>query len=144
MIDAIIQRLRSSCPTLKHVAGAVDFAEISEGQGNVPLHLRPAAYVMLVSEQAEANQAAAGHTVQVVAQRVGLAIVVGGGEQAAQVVAKDAVKAVHDAIMDCLLGWSPDDAGPLVFSSFKMAAFAPRAVWFEMTFGRDIGLSSAT
>ena len=144
MIDATITRLVQECPALKSVAGAVDLADIMEQQFAVPPSKRPAAFVMLAGEQASSNQAASGHTVQIVTESIAIAIAVGSGEQVGTAVARDTVKATRDAVMDCLLGWAPEDGlGVLTYGGLAMLALRPRVVWFQMLFSRQLGLSSS-
>lgn len=141
LIDAVIQRLAEDCAALKTVKGAVDFANIMESQFNVPLHERPAAFVMLAGEQARPNELDTGGVAQIVTEQVQIAMCVGDGKPAGATIAGDAVKSLRDAVMDCLLGWSPDELGVLTYGGLRMLAFRPRAVWFEMIFARQVGVS---
>ncbi len=143
MIEAIIARLTpdEGFTALKSVAGAVNLADIMANQFSVPFEKRPAAWVMLVGEQGGANEIDIGPTAQVVTQSVAIALCVGGGEPGGKAVASDAVMTVRQAVLDRLLGWSPDDAGVLVYGSLTMLALQPRAVWFQMVFSRRTGVT---
>ena len=142
MIDAIIDKLTGDCAALKTVEGAFDLASLMDAQFAVPAGKRPAAFVMLASEQAGANEIDIGGVAQAVRQTVQIVFCIGGGETAGKAVAKDAIKSVRDSVMATLLGWSPDDQGVLVYGGLALLAFRPRAVWFEMNFSRQAGVST--
>ncbi len=143
MIDAVIARLApADVPALKSVAGAVDLADVIDNQAAVPLDRRPAAFVMLAGEQARPNELTTGGTAQILTQQVQIAFVVGAGEQAGRTAATDAITAVRDAVLERLLGWSPDGLGVFTYGGLALLALRPRAVWFAMTFGRQIGVST--
>lgn len=140
MIDAVIQRLKDDCSALKSVNGAVDFANIVESQFNVPLHERPAAFVVLLAEEAGGNELDTGGVAQIVKETIEIIICVGRGQEAGKAVAADAIKAVRDAVMDCLLAWSPDGLGVFFYGGLGLLPFRPRAVWFRMIFARQVGV----
>lgn len=142
MIDAVVTRLTLDCPALKSVAGAVDLADIMANQFEVPFAKRPAAFVLLAGEDASRNETGIGGVAQVVSEHVSIVLAIGGGQQAGREVAKDAVKAARDAVMACLLGWSPDGLGVLTYEGAAMLPLRPRTVWFRMTFSRLVGVSA--
>lgn len=144
MIDEIIARLSpdEDFTALKHVAGALSFAEILETQFAVPIEKRPAAFVALAGEQAAIGEVDIGITAQIVTQTVSIAFCIGSGGTVGAEAAKDGVMTLRQAVLDRLLGWSPDGEGVLTYGGLSLLAFRPRVVWFQMTFGRRASVSN--
>lgn len=142
MIDLVIARLSGSCG-LKNVEGALDLESIMSAQFAVPIEKRPSAFVMLVNEQAGDNEIDIGGVAQRVRQTVQIVLCVGAGDTVAKTVAKDAIGAMRNAIVERLLAWAPvPGEGVLVYGGLALVGFKPRTVWFTMNFSRSTGVGA--
>lgn len=143
MIDAVIQRLKQHCPTLKTVEGAVDLAALMEHQFGVPFDKRPAAYPMFAGDQVGRNEAATQEVVQMITELATVTVCVGDGRTGGSQAAEDAIMAVRNAIRDCLMGWTPEPGlGALHYRGTQMLAMRPRTIWFQVSFSRQYGARS--
>jgi hypothetical protein len=145
VIQTIIDRLAPAPPDwtiLTSVSGAVSMADVLANQAAIPVEKRPAAFVMLAQERATIGEVDTSKVAQIVEQSVAIAICFGSGDQVGKEVAKDGVTTLRNALLDRLLGWSPDGMGVLTYGGLSMLALKQRAVWFQMIFGRRVGVTS--
>lgn len=129
MILAIVDHLRGA--PFRQVGGAADLPESEEG-----LQASPAAFVLPMGDRPGENQliGAISQTVKVTFD----VVIAVSRKGAASAAALDPLETVQAAVMDKLLGWSPDaDYAPFEYAGGQMLKVGKSALWWRMSFVTD-------
>ena len=119
--DQVIARLKASVPALRTVEGAMSLAALM--QTNALPQAEVGGHVITLGLQGAQADAAAGAYTQIITETIGVVITwrsysqTGGRDQAS-------VGALIRAVMDALVGWSPNDE----IGSFEFRRGAPTTV----------------
>jgi hypothetical protein len=127
----IIARVAEKCPQLRLVAGAAEFAAISE---SIPIH--PAAWVIPLGDSPRENTLAAGGVMQRMDSVFGVLIAVRDLTDQRGQAGVDTVGALRSSVMAALLGWTPSaDAAPIEYTGGRLVSFEGGFVWWQEEFG---------
>ncbi len=132
MLDAVMQRLKSSAPELRSVQGALDLTRLLKSKG-LP-EATPAAFVVTTGLRGGAVQDATGLFVQGFEETTAVIVVFRNVEHGARP-AVDPVRPVIDAVIHALAGWGPSGAQD-VFRLLRGAVveFAPGSLIYQIDF----------
>ena len=131
MMAEVIARLTAEVPALASVAGAVEFAALD---GNPPVHLRPAAYVLPSRETAEANRRVGAHS-QRVTEEFTVALALGNLSDARGDAAARELETLMAATRAALAGWIADaDHTAVDYVRGQLLGLRDRVVWWGQTF----------
>lgn len=129
-LSPIVERLRAQCASLRHVAGAADFASIAD---RVTVH--PAAWVVPLGDVAGENRFSAGATSQAVDASIGVVVCVGDVSDQKGSSAIEALTLVRREVLAALLGWPPDDGAlGLNYAGGDALRFSAGLIWWQDTY----------
>lgn len=138
MIGAVIARLQAPTALFVRVAGLVAYARI---ENDPPLHQRPHAWVMPLSDSAGPNRYQANAVAQDVQERFAVLCCLGAGAVTGDVVEGDEIEAMRDALVDRLVGWQPQPAhGAVIYAGGQLIRADPRAIYWQFVFSRLGGI----
>ena len=114
-LDAVITQLKTYAPVFNgNVAGAAQFALAVEDQGWLP---RPAAYVIPLEDETEANANQTG-LYQLVREKIGIIVDLDNAvDRRGQAAAPQAVNAIRPALRAAVRNRRPDPATPAAWSA---------------------------
>jgi hypothetical protein len=124
----LIDRLKSQCPALKHVAGAADFATAEK----LVRHQLPAAFVIPLVEEATPNAYATMAVSQRVTQRFGVILAVSNLRDLGGEAAINDLTNLRPSVLTALLGWQPDAGSDLVeFAGGRLLTLSEQVLWWQ-------------
>lgn len=126
----IVARVAAQCPLLVSVAGASEFAAVSE---RVTIH--PAAWVLPEQDSAGDNRYGAGAISQRVATAFSVVIVAGTRGDQLGGATHDVLRPLRLQVLEALLGWHPTDAAePITYLSGELLQVSAGLVWWRDTY----------
>jgi hypothetical protein len=130
-LSDVIARLAIQCPGFKLVAGAAEFAAISDA---VPIY--PAAWVIPLGDSPAENTLMAGGVMQTVDSVFGVLIAVRDLTDQRGEAGVDAVRERRVEVVEALLGWTPNtnEVAPIEYAGGRLVAFASGFVWWQEEF----------
>lgn len=116
---------------LKLIEGAAEFAAL---QGNPPLHLQPAAYVLPTSDRAERSELIGKHR-QLITRGVAVVLGLGNLRDPRGEGATAAIEALEATVSAELAGWLPTGAvDAMQFSGSRLLGLRDQVVWRQLDF----------
>jgi hypothetical protein len=137
LTPAVRDRLTEAVPALSgRVILVADFAAL-QARNQLP-QVTPAAVVLPVGMRGGALTAVMGAFRQVVARRVGIILIARVPEQA-KARGTDDIELLAEAVLDAVLGWTPDPSTPgvLRLEAGNLRSPAPGTLLYDITFVLD-------
>ncbi len=139
MLAEIEDRLRDQVTELRHVAGAAEFAALDKGP---PRSLQPAAYVIALTDAAQASPTAIKVT-QHVTERFGVVLALGNFRDPHGATATKQLEAVREKVRDALLGWQPAaDRDEIEYAGGRIIGIRDGVVWWQSDFATAVVIQS--
>lgn len=127
VMESVENRLRGEVEGLNEISSAADLAAIKK----VPLNT-PAAYVLLESESAAANTAAAGGHIQRVTSNVAIVLAHKSGGDARGGGSTRELEWLKDRILSRVVGWND-----FSYSGSRLLGLIDGIVWEQLNFTHD-------
>ena len=125
-LKPVIERLEAQVSALKTVGGAADVAAAGSA-----MIVTPAAYLVPVSDRAEANSLSAGAVSQRVLAGFGVLMAVSNVSDTTGEAAHDELEELRVSVIAALLGWQhPDHEGIVSYARGRLIAFSDRVLWW--------------